>query len=115
MLPRKPCSFRSRRPILPSWRARRALAAIWRPGFSYKKAGVVFLDLVRAGEVTGALFDAPDTPAKQRLMHTLDGLNGRYGLDTVTYVASGRRRAWKLRSDQLSQRYTTSWDELFRV
>ena len=48
-------------------------------------------------------------------MRTLDSLNARYGRDTVTYAASGRRRAWKLRSDQLSPRYTTDWEELLSV
>jgi DNA polymerase V len=95
--------------------ARRALAAIRRPGFSYKKAGVVFLDLVPAAEVTGGLFDAPDTPANRHLMRTLAGLNNRYGRDTVTYAAYGRRRAWKPRSDQLSRCCTACWDELLRV
>ena len=46
---------------------------------------------------------------------TVDSFNARYGRDTVTYAASGRRRAWKLRSDQLSPRYTTDWDELLSV
>jgi DNA polymerase V len=62
-----------------------------------------------------ALFDASDAPARQRLMRVLDSLNARYGRDTVTYAASGRRRAWKLRSDQLSARYTTDWDELLSI
>jgi DNA polymerase V len=48
------------------------------------------------------------------MMRTVDSLNARYGRDTVTYAASGRR-AWKLRSDQLSPRYTTDWGELLSV
>jgi DNA polymerase V len=95
--------------------ARRGLAAIWRPGFRYKKAGVIFLNLCRAADVQGGLFDAPDTPARQCLLRVVDGLNARYGRDTITYAASGRKRAWKLRNEQLSQRYTTSWEELLTV
>jgi DNA polymerase V len=48
-------------------------------------------------------------------MRAVDALNRRYGRDTVTFAASGRRRAWKLRSEFLSPRYTTSWDELLQV
>jgi DNA polymerase V len=48
-------------------------------------------------------------------MRAVDALNRRFGRDTVTYAASGIRRAWKLRSAFLSPRYTTSWDELLRV
>jgi len=68
-----------------------------------------------ATEVQGTLFDQPDTPTRKRLMRVLDGLNARYGRDTVTHAASGRRREWKLRSDRLSPRYTTDWEELLSV
>jgi DNA polymerase V len=95
--------------------ALRALAAIYRPGFRYKKAGVVFLELIPAARVQGGLFDAPDSPASKAGMRAVDALNRRYGRDTVTFAASGRRRGWKLRSEFLSPRYTTSWDELLLV
>jgi DNA polymerase V len=95
--------------------ALRGLAAIWRPGFSYKKAGVMFLDLVPAQAVQGGLFDAPDTPAQQRLMAIVDRVNTRYGRDAISFARSGQQRAWKLRSEHHSPRYTTSWDELLRV
>ena len=73
------------------------------------------LDLVPAADVQGGLFDAPDTPARQRLMVTVDRLNARYGRDAISFARSGRQRAWKLRSEHHSPRYTTSWDELLRV
>ena len=91
------------------------LASAWRPGFSYKKAGVVLLDLHPAQNVQAGLFDAPDTTRRKALMRALDKLNGRYGRDTLTFAASGSRRAWKLRSELLSPRYTTSWEELLKV
>ncbi|WP_041409766.1 hypothetical protein [Sinorhizobium fredii] len=43
--------------------ALRALAEIWRPGYSYKKAGVILLDLHKAAEVQETLFDVIDSPA----------------------------------------------------
>jgi DNA polymerase V len=95
--------------------AQTALAAIWRPGFAYKKAGILLLDLHPAAQVQAGLFDAPDSPRRTALMHTLDGLNRRYGRDTLTFAASGAHRPWKLRSDFHSPRYTTDWAELLRV
>ena len=95
--------------------ALRGLAAIWKPGFSYKKAGVMFLDLVPAATVQGGLFDVPDSPARQRLMNVVDRLNARYGRDTVSFARSGRQCAWKLRSEHHSPCYTTSWEELLEV
>lgn len=80
---------------------------IWKPGIRYKKAGVVCLDLRSAGAVQAGLFHAPDTPARQTLMASLDNLNHRFGRGTVAFAASGIQRVWKLRSDQKSPAYTT--------
>jgi DNA polymerase V len=95
--------------------ARRGLGAFYRPGYRYKKAGILLLELVPASSVQGGLFDAADTPASYARMRAVDALNRRFGRDTVTFAAAGRRRAWKLRSEYLSPRFTTNWDELLRV
>jgi DNA polymerase V len=77
--------------------AQRALAAIWRPGFHYKKAGVMLLDLVKAERVQTGLFDHPDDARSQARMRALDKLNRRFGRDTVSYAAAGvRRRGWSM-------------------
>lgn len=95
--------------------ALRGLAAIWRPGFQYKKAGVMFLDLQKADQIQGDLFGAPDSTASQALMAALDRVNRRYGRNTLAIGRCGRKMGWKLRSEQLSARYTTSWQELLPV
>jgi hypothetical protein len=51
--------------------ALRALGAIYRPGFRYKKAGVVFLDLIPAAQAQGGLFDAPDNAASKARMRAV--------------------------------------------
>jgi DNA polymerase V len=48
-------------------------------------------------------------------MRTVDALNGRFGQDMIKFGVTGKKRAWTLRSDMLSARYTTHWDELLRV
>ena len=96
--------------------ARCALAAIWRDGFNYKKAGVMLLDLVRADRVQGGLFDRPDSARAQARMRALDHLNRRFGRDTVTYAAAaGVARPWRMQRSSLSPRYTTEWSELLTV
>jgi DNA polymerase V len=91
------------------------LAAIWRDGYRYKKAGVMLLDLHPAAAVQEGLFDKPDDARRVALMRTLDGLNVRFGRETVSFAVAGCRRPWKLRREFLSPRYTTEWDELLRV
>jgi DNA polymerase V len=95
--------------------AERGLAAIWRAGFRYKKAGVMLLELARADCVQGALFDRPDDARSQARMRALDKLNRRFGRDTIGYAAAGAGRGWSMQRRSLSPRYTTSWDELLTV
>ena len=95
--------------------AQRALAAIWKPDYRYKKAGVMLVDLVKAAAVPDALFDLRDDAASRARMVALDGLNGRYGRDTIAFGRTARRASWGMRSDMLSARFTTHWDELLKV
>ncbi|TCQ02114.1 DNA polymerase V [Rhizobium sp. PP-F2F-G36] len=88
---------------------------IWQPGLSYKKAGVVCLDLHRAETVQGTLFHAPDSPERVQLMAGLDALNKRYGRGTVGFAAGGLKQPWALRSEQKSAAYTTNWAELLQA
>jgi DNA polymerase V len=92
--------------------AQRGLAAIWRPGFHYKKAGVMLLDLVKADHVQTGLFDQPDSARTKARMGAVDRLNRRFGRDCVTYAAAGVARTWKMQRGSLSPRYTTDWSEL---
>jgi DNA polymerase V len=91
------------------------LAAIWRDGFRYKKAGVMLLDLMPAVSASAGLFDKPDDEKSIARMRTMDRINARYGRDTLILGATGRRRAWKLRRDFLSPCYTTKWEDLLTV
>ena len=75
----------------------------------------VLLDLHPAAAVQEGLFDKKDDLRRATLMRMVDRLNTRFGRDTVTFAAAGRRRPWKLRRELLSPCYTTEWDELLRV
>ena len=95
--------------------AHAALAGIWREGYRYKKAGVMLVDLVKASSVGDGLFDRPDDPRSMARMRALDGVNARFGRDAITMGRTGQPRPWKLRSDRLSLRFTTHWEELLSV
>ena len=97
--------------------AQAALRIIWRPGFRYKKAGVVFLELVQADRVQGGLFDEPDDARSHVRMRAVDGLNHRFGRGTIAFgvPTGGERQTWRMRRDLLSPRYTTRFDELLAV
>jgi DNA polymerase V len=76
---------------------------------------LVLLDLHRTASVQEGLFDKADKPRRVALMRTVDQLNLRFGRDTVSFAAAGRRRPWKLCRELLSPCYTTAWDQLLRV
>lgn len=92
-----------------------ALGGLWRPGFRYKKAGVMLLDLMPAGQVGGGLFDIPDDARSHARMQAVDSLNARFGRGTVGFGTAGEGQAWTLRREFASPRYTTAWEELLLV
>ena len=65
--------------------------------------------------VQGSLFLRPDEARRVSLMRAMDAINRRYGRDRVRFAGTGLDRAWKLRAEFHSPRYTTRWDELLRV
>jgi len=94
------------------------LAAIYRPGFSYAKAGVMLLDLQSAAVQQEELGFDPvlaHPQARSQLMGTLDDLNQRYGRGTVSLASaglSGERRAWTMKQERRSPSYTTCWADM---
>ena len=90
--------------------------ALWRPGYHYKKAGVVLCELTFEG-VQGALFDQRDHERDTRLMATLDRINQRMGAKTVHPAATGfsEHQKWAMRQSFRSPRYTTRWTDIPRA
>lgn len=92
--------------------AKKALKAIFRKGLSYKKCGIVLLDLISEHTVAPDLFKPAMDPARRHLMYTVDALNERFGKDSLFFGAMGIDPQWKMRSERRSRHSTTSWEEL---
>jgi len=95
--------------------AKAGVAAIWRAGFRYKKAGVMLLELAPADQRQGLLFAGPEedhAERRSRLMEVVDGLNARMGRGAVRFAAEGLEQAWRMRRDKLTPAYTTGWASL---
>ncbi|MGS0742753.1 Y-family DNA polymerase [Glaciimonas sp. GG7] len=89
------------------------LKRVFREGFQYKKAGVVLMDLRSRVIGQGSLFDGvSDTKYSSAVMAALDGLNVRYGRDTVQLGSASGLGRWIARFEYRTARYTTNWDEL---
>ena len=95
--------------------ARERLREIFKPGYQYKKAGVMLLGLSSARTRQVSLFggEGKETCARQdRLMRAMDAVNARYGRDSLRVASSGMDRPWRFQSPLRSPRYTTRWGEL---
>jgi DNA polymerase V len=92
------------------------LKAIFRPGYRYKKAGIMLSLLSDKTTRQVSLFDDPEARVRSaRRMAALDAINRQFGRDTLRSGASGTTRPWGMRSENRSPCYTTRWDELPEV
>jgi len=95
--------------------AKQLLKELYRPGFTYKKAGTILTDIIPDSPIQGKLFEIIDTSRQHRLLNTDDTLNERYGHDKVRIAAQGYGRKWKLKSERLSPCYTTNLEDIITI
>ncbi len=94
--------------------ARLGLEKIYRPGYQYKKAGVILMDFTAASNPQLNLFEDRDL-RHTKLMTVMDKLNKRYSKDLVRLAAQAPGRTWRMKQEQLSQHYTTDIHEVIKV
>ena len=95
------------------WHAHRCLEKIFKPGYRYKKTGVLLAEIVSRDRIQLNLFslDYPHERNK-KVMQVVDDINSRWGTDTLRYAAEGMKKEWGMRRQKLSPRYTTQWSEI---
>jgi len=71
-----------------------ALNNIWRDGFSYRKAGVMALDIQHGGAIQLNVFDPEDHGKLRRLMASIDSINNMYGSRSVKLAPGLQRGDW---------------------
>ena len=86
------------------------LDRLWRDGFSWRKAGVMLLDLSPAGHIQPTLFTNHVT--SNGLMKAVDRINDRFGRGTIGLGLSARDAGWRMRQEQLSPHFTTRWQDI---
>ncbi len=92
----------------------RALEKIFKLGYGYKKAGVIFSRITKKVETSGSLFCEFDKEKHSHLMLALDEVNKKYGKNSIVTAAQGVESI-KALSDHLSKRFTTNWDDIIEV
>ena len=91
-----------------------ALDRLWEPGFRWKKAGVFLLGLSPADRAQPMLpgLGPGESEARRRLMVAMDALNAKLGRDVVRLASTGLERAWKGKSERLTELSTTDAERL---
>ena len=87
---------------------------LFKPGYAYKKSGVIFSQLYNADQVPKDLFHQP-VPKKDPLWRAVDALNQTYGRHSVIVGATGLHKPWQPIMAQCSPRYTTRIDEILVI
>ena len=95
--------------------ALKGLDIIYKPGYLFKKVGIMMFGLIPEDQIQKSLFDTKDRPKSKELMKTVDKLNKLLGRDAVRMAAQGFERRYKLRADYLSKKYTTNINEILKV
>ena len=97
--------------------ALKALRAIYKPGYSYKKAGVIVSDIVPSDQIQGSFFGTdPLLKEKQdKLSRIIDEVNGKG--EGILRLATQRpgHYADGIRSDYRSRLYSTSLSDIIEV
>ena len=94
--------------------AKRGIAALYRDGCVYKKAGVLLGGLVPEAGYQRDLFCHFD-PHKEVAMRAFDRANDTFGYPVLQFAAEGIAPTWEARRQLRSPCFTTRWDELLKI
>ncbi|MEI7595823.1 MAG: Y-family DNA polymerase [Bacteroidota bacterium] len=92
-----------------------AFDLIFKPGFLYKKAGVIVSEIIHESQIQLSLFDNEKQEKVKSIMITMDRVNNLMGRDKIRIAKQGFDRKWKLRQEKLSPCYTSRWSDLLTI
>lgn len=94
--------------------ARKALQRIFRPGYGYKKAGVILSEIASKTGIQADLFDPVNREKHARLMSIVDTANQTFGRNKIVVAAQGFDPI-RMNRQHLSKAYTTDWNQIITV
>ncbi|MDK2976155.1 MAG: polymerase [Candidatus Marinimicrobia bacterium] len=91
------------------------LKHIYKPGYHYKKAGVILSSIIPDTGVQQNLFDVRPREKSRKRMQVVDLINQKMGSDTLRFASQGIQKSWKMKRENITPAYTTNWDEILTV
>ncbi|NJN34405.1 MAG: DUF4113 domain-containing protein, partial [Saprospiraceae bacterium] len=98
--------------------AKQLITALFCAGCSYKKTGIMALNLVDTEGLQTHLFeDATVERKREKLMHAVDTLNRKYGKNTVRsgVTLSKTNTNWQMKASFRSPQFTTVWEDILKI
>jgi len=92
-----------------------AIAAIYRPGVEFAKAGVILSQFCDDEGWTGDMFAPAPRPDSQAVMKLMDAINAKQGRGMIHLARDAGSGPWQMQRQHLSPGYTTSWAGLPRA
>jgi DNA polymerase V len=89
------------------------LTSIFRPGYEYKKVGLLLCDLIPDDSVQLDLFAPPSEQSS--LIESYDSINARFGKRSIQIAEQSFESPWAMRQGNLSPCYTTRFSDLMKV
>lgn len=89
-----------------------ATRQIFKKGYRYRKGGIMLLELTQAKERQYNLLSPRNEEKQEHLMTALDGINKKYGANSLFFAAAGIRKEWQMMRQMKSPHYTTNWKDL---
>lgn len=94
--------------------ATQALLKIFKPGYAYKKAGVIVHNLINENQLQKKLFENRNEQHIP-LMQAIDKINQMIGQQKVRLASQDLKQVWKMKQEKLSPRYTTRLEDIITI
>lgn len=96
--------------------AKQCLQRIYKPGYRYKKVGIILLDLVsNSYEQASLLTDSASQTKNSHIMKVVDSINKKMGKNSLFLASQGIKREWQMKSAKRSWNFTSDWNQLMLV
>lgn len=92
-----------------------AIDLLYKKGYNYHKTGMIACEIVPASQVQTAIWTQENGLKNGAIMKALDSLNDDLGANTVRFAQQGYSKQWQLRSEYLSNCYTTRLNHIITI
>ena len=88
--------------------ANKIIDEIYCEGYRYQKTGITLLNLINEDYIQESLYEDRLSEGEEKITTVVDQVNMQYGNNTIFHASQGTKKDWRVKSDSMSKKYTTS-------